>query len=275
MQTADIIHRQPPAIWSTSSKIPWHDPAFSTRMLREHLDQSHDRASRRLERIDEHVHWLAQRVLPNQPSTVLDLGCGPGLYTERLARLGHRCVGIDVAPAAIEHARAVAATSASGCAYVQGDLRSASLGGPYDAALLLFGEFNAFSPTESSLILDRAAQVLKPGGCLVLEAHTSAYVEHIGRHEPTWTRATRSVFCDEPHLWLKEAFWDPNAHVAIERYFVIGASSSTTEYVSTTQGYGREDYERMLHRAGFDRIDVYPSLAAEDEAGFWVFVART
>lgn len=29
------------------------------------------------------------------PTRILDLGCGPGLYTSRLARLGHCCVGID------------------------------------------------------------------------------------------------------------------------------------------------------------------------------------
>ncbi len=275
MQIAHILRRQPPAIWSSTSKIPWHDAAFSARMLREHLDQNHDRASRRTERIVAHVEWLQSRVLGPQSKSVLDLGCGPGFYTERLAALGHRCTGIDIAPAAIEHARREAARSASGCAYVQGDVRSAALGGPHDAALFLFGEFNAFPPVEAKSILSRIAHSLAPGGCLVLEAHTSAYVEHIGRHEATWTRAKYSVFADQPHLWLKEAFWDETAHIAIERYFVVDEHAQTTEYVNSIQGYGRDEYEVMLHAAGFDRIDVYPSLAAEDEAGFWVFVART
>ncbi|NJN51203.1 MAG: methyltransferase domain-containing protein [Gammaproteobacteria bacterium] len=274
MQIAHIIRRQAPTIWNSTSKIPWHEPAFSARMLREHLDQSHDRASRRHERIDAHVQWLQSRILGSQSKSLLDLGCGPGLYTERLAKLGHRCVGIDIAPAAIAYARDAAAKSASGCAYVQGDIRSAALGGPYDAALFLFGEFNAFAPPDAKALLARTARALKPGGSLVIEAHTSAYVEHIGRHEATWTRAPYSVFADEPHLWLKEAFWDPDTHVAIERYFVVGAGADAAEYVNTTQGYRREEYELMLHEAGFDRIDVYPSLAAEDEAGFWVFVAR-
>ena len=39
---------------------------------------------------------------------VLDLGCGPGLYTTRLAKLGHTCVGIDFSPASIAYAKAEA-----------------------------------------------------------------------------------------------------------------------------------------------------------------------
>jgi hypothetical protein len=63
-----------------SSKIPWHDPAFSARMLREHLSQSHDRASRRFEIIARQVAWLHEAICGGRPTRILDLGCGPGFY---------------------------------------------------------------------------------------------------------------------------------------------------------------------------------------------------
>ncbi|MBW7996213.1 MAG: hypothetical protein FVQ81_06515 [Candidatus Glassbacteria bacterium] len=37
---------QPGSLWSGQYKIPWNDPAFSRRMLIEHLSQEHDLASR-------------------------------------------------------------------------------------------------------------------------------------------------------------------------------------------------------------------------------------
>lgn len=56
MKLIDIIHRQPnPQPWSEGEKIPWNDPAFSKRMLKEHLSQAHDAASRRSETIDAQV----------------------------------------------------------------------------------------------------------------------------------------------------------------------------------------------------------------------------
>ena len=104
MRLIDIVHRLPDAIaWREGDNIPWSEPEFSARMLREHLTQDHDMASRRAELIDRHVAWIHQELLGGQPSRVLDLGCGPGLYSSRLARLGHTCTGVDYSPASIAY----------------------------------------------------------------------------------------------------------------------------------------------------------------------------
>ena len=109
MRLLDLVHRTPvPAPWTEGEKIPWNDPGFSPRMLLEHLSQAHDAASRRFERIDAHVTWIHNELLNGRCRKVLDLCCGPGLYTSRLARLGHECTGIDFAPASIAYARRTA-----------------------------------------------------------------------------------------------------------------------------------------------------------------------
>ena len=109
MPLSGIVSRQPAAEpWVEGEKIPWHDPEFSRRMLAEHLTRQHDAASRRFEKIDGHVAWIHHELLKGTPTRVLDLGCGPGLYTSRLARLGHECVGVDISPASVAHAKAQA-----------------------------------------------------------------------------------------------------------------------------------------------------------------------
>ena len=42
------LYRRPdrPQAWVGGGNLPWNDPAFSARMLREHLDESHGAASR-------------------------------------------------------------------------------------------------------------------------------------------------------------------------------------------------------------------------------------
>ncbi|MCA9368642.1 class I SAM-dependent methyltransferase, partial [Candidatus Kaiserbacteria bacterium] len=59
MQLIDIVRRtDAPRPWAEGEKIPWDDPAFSRRMLQEHLSQEHDAASRRFAVIDQHVAWI-------------------------------------------------------------------------------------------------------------------------------------------------------------------------------------------------------------------------
>ena len=84
MNLSDLIDR-------AEVPAPWDDPGFSERMLKEHLSQDHDAASRRFEKIDAHVDWIHRELLSGQPARIPDLCCGPGLYTSRLAKLGHEC----------------------------------------------------------------------------------------------------------------------------------------------------------------------------------------
>lgn len=95
----------PEDLWKGEYKIPWNEPEFSARMLKLHLSQEHDLASRKEEHIKSQVSWIQQMILKKQPAKLLDLGRGPGLYIQYLAEYGHECTGIDFSPASIDYAR--------------------------------------------------------------------------------------------------------------------------------------------------------------------------
>ncbi|MDH3591293.1 MAG: class I SAM-dependent methyltransferase [Planctomycetota bacterium] len=278
MSFAHLIDRTPAVPWSHGGKIPWHEPGFSERMLREHLSQEHDRASRRLEVIDRHVAWLHETVGVGRAGRVLDLGCGPGLYTERLAQRGHTCVGIDFSPASIAHAHARAESESLACEYRHADLRHADYGAGFDLVLLTFGELNTFPEDDARTILAGARRALAPEGRLVLEVHTEAAVRRIGASPPVWRTARNSVFSDRPHLWLRECAWHEPERAATERYFVAEPpATDVATYVCTTQAYADDEYRAMLRDAGFTRVSIHASLAgahAASESGLVVSVAR-
>ena len=76
---------QPARPWEDGDNLPWNDPEFSQRMLREHLDQSHGAASRQRPEILRLVDWLWQQLDLTPGARVLDITCGPGLYAVELA----------------------------------------------------------------------------------------------------------------------------------------------------------------------------------------------
>ncbi|MDF2630630.1 MAG: methylase involved in ubiquinone/menaquinone biosynthesis [Symbiobacteriaceae bacterium] len=274
MNLHDILHRiTPPVPWSEGDNIPWNDPDFSRRMLKEHLSQSHDAASRRFPIIDGQVGWIHTDLLGARPSRILDLGCGPGLYANRLARHGHTCLGIDFSPASIAYAREHAAPSAT---FIEGDLRTTAFGDGYDLVMLLFGEFNVFRPADAREILRRAHAALAPGGHLLLEVSTHASLMAIGGAAATWSTRLAGLWSDRPYLCLEESFWDETAQAATTRYYVVDGQSGTAErYASSYQAYTDDGYRTLLAQAGFTRVELLAAVGgAPHQEGFLALTAE-
>lgn len=254
------------APFAPGSGLPWSDPAFSQRMLKEHLAQHHDRASRRFEIIDQQVAWIHQAVLGAKPGRVLDLGCGPGLYTQRLADRGHQCTGLDFSPASITYAQAQAAQAELDCQYRLADVRTADLGSDFDAVLMFFGEFNTLAPPDAQSLLCRIQSALAPSGRLVLELHYDDYVRALGEQVPNWSARPAGLFADLPHLVLHECCWHAEVRVTTERYWVFGEDSEPSVYSLDTQAYSNEELEQMFEHAGLSITGHYESLMGEFES---------
>ena len=279
MNLLDLINRKiPPDPWTEGEKIPWHDPDFSSRILPEHLSQDHDAASRRSELIDQHVEWIHTHILGSSASKILDLGCGPGLYTSRLARLGHSCVGIDYAPASIAYARRQAEQHRLDCTYIEADVRDATFGTGYGLVMMVHGELNVFRPEETRAILEKSRQASTGKGQLVIEVHTMEAVRAIGEQECWWDIKENGLFSEQSHLLLKEAFWDARLRVTTERYYIVDAhSGEVTRHAASTQGYQDDAYERLLESCGFSRIRKHLSLGGKKgvkDKNYVVFTAK-
>lgn len=230
------------------AKIPWDEPDFSLRMLEQHLNQEHDWASRRGPIIAAHAAWIAEQL--SVPSRILDMGCGPGLYTQALAERGHQCVGVDFSPASIEYARQRSADCDPKPEYILGDIRNYRSNQKFDCIIMIFGEFNAFIRKDAALLLEHCAEMLTENGLFILEAHTYDAVRAMGEAPATWQRHATGLFSAGPHLCLRENSWNAAEASALSRYFIIDAADTAVrQYVSFMQAYRLESYTKMLSSA--------------------------
>lgn len=250
--------------WAEGGKLPWNNLQFSERMLKEHLSQTHDGASRRLNSINRHTIWLHSAVLKKQPSKVLDIGCGPGLYTERLAKLGHRCVGIDYAPAAIRYAKQIAQEKNLNCEYIEADVTQVDYGVGFDLAYFLYGELNAFKPEVMSNVIQRAYAAMAPGGRLILEMFESKFLAQLGSRPRASEQVESGLFSTEPYHRLTESLYCMDSNATVERNMVTELQSGQiTYYVNTLQAYTDKEYHQMLSDIGFTGIKKLPALGGK------------
>lgn len=272
---------QPARPWLDGNNLPWNDPAFSRRMLREHLDQSHGAASRQQEEIRLQLDWLWEHLALRPGNHILDITCGPGLYAVPLAEQGMRVTGIDFSPASVQHARELAAARgvADRCTIIEADVRQAmpqQVGQGYDAALFIYGQLSVFPRDEAAQLVRWACQALRPGGRLVVELLDYERVDKTNR--TWWFTDDAGLWSDSPFLSLGERFWDDEQRASIDRFFIIDLQSGNMETIGLSDnGYETEEMLALLRSGGFGKAWAYPAwddLPLYDANEWMVYVAE-
>lgn len=274
-----LYERQGARPWQGGGNLPWDDPHFSERMLREHLDESHAAASRGRAAREAQLAWLWANMPLAPGDEVLDVTCGPGLYAVALAERGCRVTGIDFGPAAIAYARELAAAAgvAQRCTFLQQDVREMALPpAQYDGALLLYGQLAVFERSQAAALLAAVAAALKPGACLVIELLNQARVDK--KDSSWWFTDDTGLWGERPFLHLGERTWLAEEALSIERFHILDLESgAASEIILCDQTYHVAEMRAMLLAAGFDQVEVYPAwdgLPLYDAAEWHVYLAR-
>jgi SAM-dependent methyltransferase len=128
---------------------------------------------------------LVRGLLGPPPAAVLDAPCGDGRLTIRLAAAGYEVIGVDLAAAEIDHARAAARRAGVEAGFEVGDLRALPDVGRVDAVVSWGNSFGYLTPADTERSLAAMGGALRPGGRLVLESLTVAESLLVGGIEPS------------------------------------------------------------------------------------------
>ncbi len=263
-----------PLPWSEGGNLPWDDPAFSARMLREHLDESHGAASRQLTDRQAQIEWLWAKLGLQKGQRLLDITCGPGLYAVELARRGLLVTGVDFGPAAITYARELAAEQGVNgrCTFIQQDVRQMDMAGQqFDAALFLYGQLAVFTREEAGDLLRQAAQALRPGGRLAVELLDQ---DNVDKTDSRWWYTDDSgLWGGAPYLHLGERFWHAQERLSLERFLILHLETGQLDEVQLCdQTYAIPEMVALMHDAGFSKVETYPAWDGLPlyDAGEWV-----
>lgn len=200
----------------------WDDPHISKQMLEVHLNPNTDAASRKPETIDRSVNWLIN-VLDLKPgASILDLGCGPGLFASRLAQAGFHLTGVDYSRRSIEYATKYAKENNLQVNYRYQNYLELDDENLYDAAFLIYGDFCPLTSEQRKQLLKNIYRALKPNGKFVLDVTTRACRKKHGNQD-RWYAASSGFWKPGPHLVLEEGFDYPEQSIWLDQYTVIEA----------------------------------------------------
>ncbi len=242
--------REKPPLYAPGASLFWDDPHVSKGMLALHLDPNTEAASRRPEEIDATVRWLLDHLRLEPGDAVLDLGCGPGLYAERLGQAGLRVVGVDYSRRSIDYARQRAAELGLRIEYYWQNYLTLDREAEFDLALLIYGDLCALAPADRDALLRRVHRALKPGGHFVFDVSTRLLRWRVGLQNH-WYVAESGFWKPGPHLVLEQGFDYPEHDAYLDQYIVIEEDGRVSVYRNWFIDYAPETITPILERHGF------------------------
>jgi SAM-dependent methyltransferase len=181
---------------------------------------------------------------------VLDVPCGDGRLTVRLAAAGHAATGVDLARGELVLARRAAARAGVPARFVAGDLRALPDVGCVDGVVSWGNSFGYLTPADTARSLAGLHRALRPGGRLVLESHTIAESLLVAGVRPRAERefggvrmtSTTHYRASESRLESDYVFEDADGHVERAR---------AAHHVHTAG-----ELVRLLQDAGFGGVEL-------------------
>lgn len=213
----------------------WNDPHISARMLAFHLDPQAAPASRPRAFIEASAQWIISRFQLGPGSRVLDLGCGPGLYANRIARCGAAVLGVDVSERSLAHARDVAAKAALPARFVLGSYLTEPLGSGHDLALLIYEDYCAMSPDQRGDLLGRVGLALRPGGAMLFDVTAAARFASFTEGVTSAANLMDGFWSDVPYSGTLRTWTYPELGLVGEHYLIQPEAGEPRSYWNWTQ----------------------------------------
>jgi 2-polyprenyl-3-methyl-5-hydroxy-6-metoxy-1,4-benzoquinol methylase len=254
-----INSRPEPFEFYTASDL-WTGEHTSKQMLFFHLNEKIDVSSRNAEFINRSVEWIGSRFSVGAGKKIADFGCGPGLYTTKLARKNADVTGIDFSKRSIEYAQEVAQREGLSIHYTNQNYLEFETDHRFHLILMIMCDFCALSPAQRKRLLNIFNTILNPGGSVVLDVYSlNAFKQ----------REEAALY----EMNLLNGFWSPNKYygflntfkyekekVILDKYTIVESDRIRTVY-NWLQYFSPEDLEREFTEAGFTVESLYSDVA--------------
>ncbi|MBN2535311.1 MAG: methyltransferase domain-containing protein [Spirochaetales bacterium] len=256
------LAKRPPLFLESTAPF-WDDDHISGQMLKTHLDPTEEKASRKPETIDASVSWIKGTSIKEDPSSILDLGCGPGLYCRRLAGKTTRVTGIDISRRSIAYARREAEKAHLLIDYHNKDYLTIDFTQEFDIVLLIFCDFAVLSPSKQQILLSKIYQALKPGGVFLFDVYTPCFPKY-REEKNSWYTALTGFWKENPHICLHNQYHYPQNRAFVDQYIIIENNENIDVYRIWDQYYTETSIMELLGKQPFKKIELFGDITGRE-----------
>lgn len=267
MKIADIINNSSkPQLYEKGTSVMWTDSHISKQLLDVHLNSEIDLASRKTNTIKSTVEWILGST-DLRKLNILDLGCGPGLYSELLAKKGHKVTGVDFSSHSIKYAKKEAEKKNLDIRYLNENYLELELEeNSFDLVILIYTDFGVLLPPERDQLLDVIRKVLKPNGIFIFDVLNDNNIE--SKTSPkSWEVSKQGFWKDEPYLALSDSYFFEKGKVILYQHILLDEQENMNVYRFWTHFFSHSDLSKILNDHGYKEVSFSEDVLHGEDLG--------
>jgi 2-polyprenyl-3-methyl-5-hydroxy-6-metoxy-1,4-benzoquinol methylase len=255
----EINKRPEPFEFYTASDL-WTDEHTSKQMLAFHLNPEIDVSSRKAAFIDRSVDWIAAHLDIRAGTKIADFGCGPGLYTARLAKKQAEVTGIDFSKRSIQYAQEAAVKEGLSINYRNQNYLDFETDDRFQLILMIMCDFCALSPSQRDKMLYKFHSFLEPGGCVLLDVYSMSAFKQRKEAAVYEANMLNGFWSQKKYYGFRNTFKYENEKVVLDKYSIFEADRKRVVY-NWLQYFSPEDLECELAGHKFAVEEIYSDVA--------------
>ena len=270
-----INSRPKPFEYYTASDL-WADEHTSKQMLSYHLNEEVDLSSRNMPFIDRSIEWIATYFNVGAGMKIADFGCGPGLYTTKLAKKQADVTGIDFSKRSIQYAQQIVSSEEFSIDYVNQNYLEFETENRFDLVMMIMCDFCALSPTQRKKMLTKFHTILNPNGSVLLDVYSLKAFEQREETALYELNQLNGFWSANKYYGFLNTFKYEKEKVILDKYTLIEADRIRTVY-NWLQYFSLEQLEREFVECGFTIERFYSDVAGspfDSESKEFAIVAK-
>jgi cyclopropane fatty-acyl-phospholipid synthase-like methyltransferase len=267
--------RPKPFEFYTASDL-WTDEHTSKMMLACHLNEEIDLSSRNAKFIQRSVEWIISYFNIGKGTKIADFGCGPGLYTTKLAKKQADVTGIDFSKRSLQHAQKVAEQEKLSIQYVNDNYLGFETEKRFDLIQMIYCDFCALSPSQRKQMLTKFHKLLVPGGAVLLDVHSLKAFEEREEATSYETNLLNGFWSPDKYYGFLNTFKYQEEKVMLDKYTLIEAGRTRMVY-NWLQYFSLEALKSEFEEAGLTIEKIFSDVAGspfDSETNDFAIVAR-
>ncbi len=257
-----INARPEPFQFYTAEEL-WTNEHTSKMMLEFHLNESIDLSSRNIKFIDRSVEWISSYFNIDATKNICDFGCGPGLYTTRLAERGAKVTGIDFSGRSVSYAKNIALEKGLKINYVNQNYLNFKSGTRFDLIIMIFCDFCALSPGQRKALLKIFYNLLKPNSSVLLDVYSMGSYNKREEQAVYEVNLFNGFWSPEKYHGFQNTYKYDDEKVVLDKFSIIEKDKNFEVY-NWLQYFSRESLTDELEKNNFKIESIYSDIAGSE-----------